>query len=68
MSERPGSVYDATYNRALASARLNYANVGLPFTDAYGERRCEVNGLPRTDRQLFELVWGLEEADRICGP
>jgi hypothetical protein len=54
--EARGSVYDTTYHRALASARLKYANVGLPFTDADGERRCDVNGLPRSDRQLFELV------------
>jgi hypothetical protein len=67
MSENHGSVYEATYNRALISIRLRYAKVGQPYTDA-GERRCDVNGLPRTDREIFELVWGPEEAKRICGP
>ena len=34
--------------------------------DADGERCCNVNGKARTDRQMFELVWGPEEAERIC--
>jgi hypothetical protein len=33
--------------------------------DMHGERRCDENGLPRTDREIFELIWGPEEAERI---
>ena len=66
MSQNPTGVYDTTYTRALLSIRLRYANVGQPYTGNHGDRRCDVNGLPRTDCEIFELVWGPEEADRIC--
>jgi hypothetical protein len=67
MEDRHRREYETTYNYALMSLRLRYVNVGLPYTNAHGERRCEVNGLPRTDHELFKLLWGPKEADRICG-
>jgi hypothetical protein len=63
MSEHPIGAYDIT----LVGIRLRYANVGLPYMDAHGERRCDVHGLPRTDREIFELILGPEEAERISG-
>ena len=58
--------YEDAYDRAVHSARFNYPNVSGPYIGADGKRRCDVNGKARTDHQMFELVWGSEEAERIC--
>jgi hypothetical protein len=66
MSKNHEIAFETAYNRALLGIRLRYEHVGLPYLDAQGGRRCDVNWLPRTDREIFELVWGPEPAARIC--
>jgi hypothetical protein len=56
--------YEDVYQEALLCLAEN-SNVGFPFQQPDGARRCEVDGLLLNDSQVIELWWGKEIAEKI---
>jgi hypothetical protein len=68
MDKRPltdQELYEGIYVHALAALERRGQKVGKSYTSE-DQRFCDVEGIPRRDRAIFELAWGNDAADDLC--